>query len=390
VGKRPYGEGSVYPFRGGYRGEYRSREVRITVQGRTEREAWRLLDESRRHRDEYRALGDNPKLGDWIDRWIADVGAAKSPRTAAHDRWALAQLGPAIREKRLRELRVIDVELELKRLRDRFQRTRPMNPRTGRPTPGRGSGPLGRSSLVKVKRSLGEVLTEAERHELVNRNVAKLARIPVGATPRGERRSLTPAEARALLAAAEGDRYEALIATALYTGLRPGEILGLPWEAVDLESGTLIVRQALHRQAGGGVAIAHPKSKSDRVLQLPDEVIALLRAHRTRQAAERLAAPVWEDHGLVFPSVIGRPVNHSNLRREVQRLCTVAGIDPPITSHELRHSAASLLVAAGMALEEVADLLGHADVTMLAEVYRHRTKRVVDLRVGQARMLDGS
>jgi integrase len=241
---------------------------------------------------------------------------------------------------------------------------------------------------VKVKRSLAEVLTEAERHELVVRNVAKLARIPVGATPKAQRRSLTTAEARALIEAAEGEALEALIVTALYTGMRPGELLGLPWDALDLESGTLVVRQALHRQAGGGVAIAAPKAKSDRVLQLPDNVVLALRDHQRRQKAERLAAPVWEDHGLVFPNVIGRPIDHANLRREVRRLCTVAGIDPPITSYELRHSAASLLVAAGMPLEEVSDLLGHVDVTMLAEVYRHRTKRVVDVREGQARMLD--
>jgi integrase len=388
--KRERGSGTVYGYRDGYRGERRKRGFApISVDGRTELEAHRLLDHAIERQEEQQSHAVDPTLGEWIERWLANVGAAKSPRTAAVDRWALDQLGRSICERRLRALSVAGVEEELARLRDRPKRPRRSNPSTQRPSRGRGSGPLGHSSLIKVKRSLAEVLTEAERHEIIVRNVAKLARIPVGATPKGERRSLTPAEARSLIEAAEGEGLEALIVTALYTGLRPGELLGLPWTAVDLDAGTLVVRQALHRQDGGGVAIAAPKAKSDRVLALPDNVVEALRAHQRRQKAERLAAPVWEDHGLVFPNVIGRPVDHANLRREVRRLCAVAGIDPPITSHELRHSAASLLVAAGMPLEEVADLLGHADVTMLAEVYRHRTKRVVDLREGQARMLEG-
>jgi integrase len=108
--------------------------------------------------------------------------------------------------------------------------------------------------------------------------------------------------------------------------------------------------------------------------------------HKVRQKTERLAAPAWEDHGLVFCNEIGRPLDPSNLRREVNGLCTAAGINR-ITPNELRHSAASLLVADGTPLEEVADLLGHKDVRMLAQVYRHRVKRVVDLTEAQGRML---
>jgi site-specific recombinase XerD len=89
----------------------------------------------------------------------------------------------------------------------------------------------------------------------------------------------------------------------------------------------------------------------------------------------------------VFPNEIGRPIDPSNLRREIAGLCEGAGIEPSISPNELRHSAASLLVNAGVPLEEVADFLGHANVRMLAQTYRHRVKRVVNLTEAQGRML---
>ncbi len=135
------------------------------------------------------------------------------------------------------------------------------------------------------------------------------------------------------------------------------------------------------------MVIGPTKSKSDRVLAVPSVVVDALKVHKRNQAAERLGAPVWEDNGLVFCNEISRPLDPSNLRREVTRLCSKAKIEP-ITPYELRHSAASLLVAGGCPLEEVADLLGN-DVRVLAQVYRHRVKRVVDLTQVQGNLLSG-
>ncbi len=380
--KLGHGEGSVYfeSATGRWRGEVRGEQgQRRRVSGSTRKEATEKLDELRRQIADGLPVGDDTRLGSWIQWWQANVGAAKSPRTADHDRWALAQLDQ-IKGKRLRDLTVADVEGELHRL-----ATRKTPKRSGR---GGRKGPLGRSALVKVRRALAEVLTEAERRDMIGRNVAKLTRIPVGAKAPTSRRSLTPEQARKLIAASVDDLHYALIVLMLHCGLRPGEATGLPWDAIDFEEGTLTVRQSRRVLPNGRMVIGPTKTKSDRVLATPALVMEALRSHKVRQKADRLAAPVWEDFGLVFCNEIGRPIDPSNLRREVRRLCEKAEIEP-ITPYELRHSTASLLVDGGSPLEEVADMLGHKDVRMLAQVYRHRVKRVVDLTEAQERMLSG-
>ena len=111
-------------------------------------------------------------LGDWINWWLKEINASKSPRTAAHNKWALDQLD-GITGKRLNDLEPSDVEVELARL--------AIRPRPKRRTRGTNKGPLSRSSLVKVRRALAAVLTEAQKRRLVTWNVATLASIPPGA-----------------------------------------------------------------------------------------------------------------------------------------------------------------------------------------------------------------
>jgi integrase len=320
-------------------------------------------------------------LKDWVSWWLENINASKTPRNADHNKWALNQLG-GITAKRLRDLQPTDVEAELVRLATR--------PRPKRRTRGTNKGPLSRSSLVKVRRALAAVLTEAQKRRLVSWNVAALSSIPPGARPPVPRRALSADEATALIEAAseeEQGRYYPLVVVALYCGLRPGEVTGLPWKAVDLEKGTLTVLQS--RKVGpdsSTMTIGPTKAHSDRVLALPRSVQEALRAHELRQGWLRKEAPVWEDHGLVFCNEIGRPIDPSNLRRIVQRLCVKAEVKP-ISPNELRHTAATLLVEAGMRLEDVADFLGHKDTTMLATVYRHKAKRVVDLTDAQESLL---
>ena len=279
-------------------------------------ESWPAASMRARHQRTSRSA---PTSRNGSPRWVP----RKSPRTREHDRWALEQLGAPICAKRLRDLKVKDIEAELDRLSKRKAQKMPTNPSTKRPIRGRGKGPLGRSSLVKVRRALAEVLTEAQRHDLVTKNVAdpKLARLPVDAAPKGERRSLTPDEALALLDAAEGERLEALIVTMLYCGLRPGEATGLPWDAIDFKAKTLTVRQALVRKPGGGVALGEPKVKSYRVIRLPGMVLDALKTHRKAQRVRasrrrsmggprpRVRQRDRPPHRLIEPATLrGRPV----------------------------------------------------------------------------------
>lgn len=215
-------------------------------------------------------------------------------------------------------------------------------------------------------------LTKAEKDGLVGRNVAKLAEPP--AQTGGSRvEPLTPDEARRFLAAVAGHRLEALYSVALAIGLRRGEALGLEWSGVDLNHGTVSVTQTVKRVKGQGLIVERraKTEKSLRMLPLPDFAIRHLIAHKERQAQERLAAEErWQEHGLVFASTVGTPIEPRNLVRHFHATLEVAKIDRR-RYHDLRHTAASLLIAQGATLHEVKDILGHSQIRLTADLYGH-------------------
>jgi integrase len=196
---------------------------------------------------------------------------------------------------------------------------------------------------------LRQALGQAERWGMVTRNVARLADPP--RIPRREVSPLSPEEARRFLDAIRGDRLEALYLVALGVGLRQGEILGLAWTDVDLDSATLTVRHALQRVEGALVLVEPKSATSRRVTALPMVVRDALRAHRIRQRTERLfAGSRWHDdaRGLVFTTTVGTPMDGIAVTRRFQAVLRDAGL-PRQRFHDLRHACASLLLAQGVA-----------------------------------------
>jgi integrase len=169
----------------------------------------------------------------------------------------------------------------------------------------------------------------------------------------------------------KGNRLEALYSVALALGLRRGEALGLRWEDVDLEAGTLRVQVALQRRKDSKTLVEPKTEQSRRTLPLPSVLVVALKAHRTRQLEERLAAgPKWRDHGLVFPSTVGTPMEPRNLTRQFKAVLQRAGL-PDIRFHDLRHTAASLLVAQGVHPRVVMEILGHSQISLTMNTYTH-------------------
>lgn len=220
-----------------------------------------------------------------------------------------------------------------------------------------------------ARSTLRRALRMAERDGLIARNVAALAPGPRMEKKAG--RTLTPAEARVLLEAARSDRLEAGWVTMLACGLRRCEMLGLAWEDVDLDAGTLRVCRSLVRVKGTLILGETKTAGSRRTLYLPEEVVDVLRRHKARQAAERLAAgETWRHCGLVITTEIGTPYDPDNYRRKLSSLTTRAGLGHWSTN-ELRHSAASLMLAMGVPLKVVSETLGHSSIRLTADVYSH-------------------
>ena len=140
----------------------------------------------------------------------------------------------------------------------------------------------------------------------------------------------------------------------------------------------LHIRQAIKRE-NNQLRLGEPKTaKSKRSLVIPEVAVVALRSHRRVQNEERLRnGDVWHELDLVFCTEIGTLIDPSNFRREFKKLTRTAGLGD-WTPYEMRHSAASLLVAMGVPIEEVADLFGHKDATTLMSVYRHDIATAVD------------
>ena len=359
------GEGTITQLSNGtWRG-------RVLVNGRREsvtcatREELKALLRELRATDGLPPASDAPTLGEWCAIWLADyTPEGVSGNALAAYRWSLSRFD-SLAAVPMDTLETAQIEGRLRQL---------------------AGGGMSRRSLTIARGHLGMAIDAYTAPRRISWNPARAVRIPKAAATADERRALSAEQARAFVAAARGGPHEAALVLMVYLGLRPGEACGLPWSAVDLDAGTLDVVQFRRVTRAPGrssvVTMAGPKARSDRRLALPLPVVAALRRRQAAQAAERLAAPTWADYGLVVTTSSGRPLDAANLRRRVRLVGKAAGIDwsPALRPYELRHTAASLLVESGLALEEVADLLGHS-VEVLIDHYRHRSKRVVSAHV---------
>jgi len=360
-GRATNGEGSLYRRQSdgrwigavliGYKEDGKAK--RKTVSGKTRAEATKKLRSLQRQLDDgLPPPNDQITLAEVLDLWIEDILPLRvSPATAvSYSSVIKHHIKPVLGRKRLTKLQPDDVQALIRSKLDEG-----LSPRTVR---------LIRGVLVQV-------LNQAVRQGRVVRNVAALTDGPRMEQKR-EGRSLTVDQAKKLLGAIGGDRLEALYVLMLATGIRTGEALGLPWTNVDLQKSQISIRQSLSRQPGG-VTIGDGKTgrKGWRTIQLPNPVVESLLDHRNRQGEEEnMAGRAWEDHGLVFCTPIGTPLDPDNHRKAFAILTKRAGIGK-WRPHELRHSATSIMLAQGVPIEVVSKILGHTSIRITADVYGH-------------------
>jgi len=320
--------------------------------GRTRTEAAEKLRAAQAQTDRGLPLGDKrTTVAAHLEAWLKNQRrSGKAAKTIEQYDWAIRlHLVPALGHRRLVELTAEDVDAFLGKKAD---------------------AGYARNSMMRMRSVLMQALQQAVKRDALARNVAALTDTPDG--PVAEGRALTVVQARALLAVAAGDRLEAAYVTMLMTGVRPGEVLGLAWEDVDLDAGHVRIRQGIKREEGKLVVGQLKTAGSRRTLALPAPVADALRARRRAQLEERMVAgPAWFDSGLVFTTAVGTPIDPRNFRRSFDRLTNRAGLGH-WHPNELRHSAVSILSDAGVRLEDIADVAGHTTTRMTGRVYRHQ------------------
>jgi integrase len=236
----------------------------------------------------------------------------------------------------------------------------------------KAEGAAGRT-LLNIRGVIRAALNQAMKWDLVGRNVATLTEAPKLEAFEGK--PLSPAEVTAFLNAAKGDRLEALFVTAVWLGMREGELFGLRWQDVDYDAGTITISKQL-QWAGRKPRVASlvdPKTeRSKRVLPLPAPVARAIKAHRSRQLPEIvIAGPRWnKDWGLVFCTTIGTPLDQSNVMKQYRAVLKKAKIDSR-RFHDLRHSCGTFLTSKNVHPRVIMEILGHSQISTTMNIYSH-------------------
>lgn len=229
---------------------------------------------------------------------------------------------------------------------------------------------LAANTVRHLHACLHAALEDAVVHDQVVRNVADLVRPP--RAPHLEMQTYTPEQANALLDAAQGDRLEAMYVLMLTSACRLGELLGLRWAALDLERAEMQVTVAL-KDVSSRRSLGRPKTAhSRRTIPLTPRAVAALKHHRIEQMKERQAHGLdWNRDQLVFVTTTGNPYARTNWRAQhYVRIIERAQL-PYIRPHDLRHTAATLLLLEGVQPLVVSEMLGHASVAFTLATYGH-------------------
>jgi integrase len=330
--------------------------VRRKVSGRTKSEVKDKLKAQHEDLEQGVKPSASYKVADALTTWLQHGLDGRSPKTVSTYREVTAPLLPLIGTIPLRDLTATDVRAALTKI-----------------------GATRSSRTVTIAHQvLTRAIRYAEANDLVRRNVAALIRAPKGGTKGRPSRALNLGQAAALVEAARQYRLHAYVVLSLTTGIRSEEARALRWDHVDLDAGTISVWRSV--RAHGDVKTR----TSRRTLALPEMAVTALREHQDLQQRERLlAGPLWEEHGLVFASTLGTPLDRSHVRRSLRLICHNAGIGEDWAPRDLRHTFVSIMSAHGdVPVEEIARLAGHSDIRTTETVYQHELRPVIRTGAG--------
>lgn len=326
-------------------------QARKVYYAKSRAEVVRKLDAARKMLLEGRPLSpERQTVGQFLTRWLADVVHPNvSPKThRTYSDLIAKHLAPALGQIDLQKLDPQHVQhfLNIK-----------------------GESGLSPTTVKHLRDTLRAALNVAMRWNLLVRNPASLAKPPKRV--RRKPHVYTQEQALVFLEEIKGHRLETLFLVALCIGVREGEVLALGWNEVDLERKLIHIRHSLQRVAGKLQLVPTKTEESQRTIRLPDLVVSSLAAHRERQQLEKHAAgDDWVETGRAFTTTRGTMLDARNLLRSYYVLREVAAL-PKIRFHDLRHSAATLLRAAGIPTPAISKLLGHASTRTTDEVYSH-------------------
>lgn len=311
-------------------------------------------------------------VGEYLQTWLAGKHALKPKTVALYRDLADNYLIPHLGTVRLLELRATHLDAMYASI-----------------TIGKRGRPLSPSTIRRVHAVLRSALNTAVKRRLIPYSPAEHIELAPENPKRPKPWGI--AQSRRFLTEVATDRLGPLYELMLSTGLRRGEAIGLRWQDVDLDGGVLFIVQQITEVHGRGV-VGSPKTKrGTRVVPIDPRTVDALTHHRETQALERAAwAPVWNDTDLVFTREDGQALRPEYATRHFQALVAAMGL-PAIRLHDLRHTHATLALAAGVEMKVVSERLGHSQISVTADLYTHVTRGVARAAANQiADVLRGS
>ena len=293
-------------------------------------------------------------VDDYLDRWLQNAAKGRVRERTFDDYSDLLKryVRPALGKTRLCDLRPLDIQNLYTDMQERG---------------------LSARTVRYAHAVLNSALKQAVKWLMLSQNPAALVELPK--LTRREMAALSVDEAARFLAAASEDRFALMFALALSTGMRPEEFLGLQWKDIDLEKGIATVQRALvWRDKKQGWSFTEPKTaKSRRNIPLPASIVRALASHKARQGEQRLKAGTkYENHDLAFATRNGAPLMRRNiLRSHFRPILEKAGLPASIRLYDLRHTCATLLLAANEHPKVVSERLGHSNITLTLDTYSH-------------------
>jgi integrase len=360
----------------------------------TEREARKAMQESIAQVKRGTWLEDSRlTVGEYLDQWLAGKARLRSSTRRSYGEHIELYLRSGLGHIRLVDLRDTDIERLYSAMRQlghlgEQDRPGPLLQRLLQArNPTQPVRPLSDARIRRVHATLMSALNTAVRRKHIPQNPAEHVELPSGRRPKavvwtddrvehwrrtGERPAVavwTPQQTGTFLDAAMADRLYPLYHLIAYRGLRRGEAIGIQWPDVDLDAGYLRITQQVIL-IGWETEVAKPKTDGgERTISLDTGSVQVLRRWRERQNAERAATHgAWQHTGLVFAREDGNQLHPEHVADTFQRIYQEAGL-PPIRLHDLRHTAASLALQAGVPMKVVSEQLGHSSLGITADTY---------------------
>lgn len=297
-------------------------------------------------------------LSQWLDIWLRDYLNGVKPRTAESYRCQIENhIRPNLGKIKLEALSTPDIQ--------RFY-----NSMTERG--------LAAKTVIITHGVLHKALQQAVAIGYLRFNPSDACTLP-----RSERKELKPLDDDAIsafLTAVKGHPHETVFLVTLFTGMRQGEVLGLTWDCVDLDNGTILInkqlQKAMNDEGKRVYSLVSTKNSKGRKITLAPTVVSLLRRQKAVQAEWKQAAgPAWQESGFVFTNELGEHLMPHTVYHSYKRIVTAIG-RPDARFHDLRHSYAVAAIKSGDDIKTVQGNLGHATASFTLDVYGHVTDQM--------------